>query len=80
VVVLVDSTLDQQLLINDTCHNLNIPFISSETRGVFGSLFCDFGEKFVVLEINDEPPKSHFISAISQVSLALTKQQYSKPF
>ena len=32
------------------CHSKGIPFIRGDVRGVFGSLFCDFGAGFNVLD------------------------------
>lgn len=52
VVVLTDSTLEEQLRLTSTCHSRSIPVIVASTRGLFGQLFCDFGDKFEVLDPN----------------------------
>lgn len=52
VVVLTDSTLEEQLRLTSTCHSRGIPVIVASTRGLFGQLFCDFGDKFEVLDPN----------------------------
>jgi len=69
-VVATDWPLHQRLHLNDICHEKGIRFIATETRGVFANIFCDFGDSFVVTDVNGEPPFEAIISAISQVSLA----------
>lgn len=66
VVVLVNRSQEEQLRIDGLCHASNIKFISTESRGVFGSIFTDFGEEFVVHDTNGEPPASHMIASISK--------------
>eukprot|EP01132_Coremiostelium_polycephalum_P008603 gene8603-10590_t len=66
VVVLANQPLSLQLKINEFCHQNNVHFIAAETRGVFGSLFNDFGDNFTVVDVNGENPASYMISAISQ--------------
>ena len=64
VVVMTDSSLDEQLRVNDYTHSHGIYFISLCTRGLFGSVFCDFGEEFTVYDLNGEPPISTLVSSI----------------
>lgn len=52
--------------INDIAHAYGIRFISSEIRGVFGSVFCDFGDEFTVLDPNGEPGASCMIASITK--------------
>ncbi len=42
------------LNITDELHNLNLPYIVCNTYGVFGNIFCDFGEKFISYDTNGE--------------------------
>ena len=44
-------------------------FISSDVFGVFGNVFCDFGDAFDVFDSSGEEPKEVFISNISKVCL-----------
>ncbi|KAH8025952.1 hypothetical protein HPB51_014285 [Rhipicephalus microplus] len=67
VVVLTEVPLENQKAIGDFTHENNIPLIVADTRGVAGQIFCDFGEKFRVLDPNGEPPRSIMIKLISQV-------------
>jgi len=65
VVVLVNQPLELQLRVNDVTHSKNAGFISTESRGVFGSVFTDFGTNFVVHDTTGEPPLSHMIASIA---------------
>nr|XP_039247456.1 ubiquitin-like modifier-activating enzyme 1 [Styela clava] len=66
VVVLTNSNLEEQLRIGDFCHNNGIRFIVADTKGLFGQIFCDFGEKFVVFDNNGEQVRSVMVSAVTQ--------------
>lgn len=67
VVVLVNQPQELQLKINDITHPRKIGFISVESRGVFGSVFTDYGDEFIVHDTTGEPPLSHMIASISSV-------------
>lgn len=56
-VLLVDESMGQQLRINEACRQVGTAFVSASSRGVFASLFCDFGEEFVVDDVDGEEPK-----------------------
>ena len=43
-------------------------FISCSVRGVFSSVFCDFGPEFTILDNNGEEPVECFIGNISKVN------------
>ena len=47
------------------CHANGIAFIRGDVRGVFGSLFCDFGPSFDVLDADGEEPHTCIIASIS---------------
>ncbi|KAM5146463.1 ubiquitin-like modifier-activating enzyme 1 isoform 1-T1 [Mantella aurantiaca] len=66
LVILTDATLEEQLRVGDCCHGHGIKFIVADTRGLFGQLFCDFGDDFVVLDPNGEQPLSAMISMITK--------------
>lgn len=66
VVVLVSQPHSVELHVNKVCHGAGIKFISASSRGVFGSVFCDFGEEFAVSDINGEQPRSVLVSAITK--------------
>jgi len=64
-VILVNANLKDQLNINDFTHKNNINFISCSTYGLFGHIFCDFGDNFVVSDVDGEQIKSSFITTIT---------------
>uniref|UniRef100_A0A8V5GR52 E1 ubiquitin-activating enzyme n=1 Tax=Melopsittacus undulatus TaxID=13146 RepID=A0A8V5GR52_MELUD len=64
VVVLTNSTLEEQLWVGDFCHSHGIKLVVADTRGLFGQLFCDFGDDMVVTDTNAPtdvctPPHTH---------------------
>ncbi|OWF35050.1 ubiquitin-like modifier-activating enzyme 1 isoform X2 [Mizuhopecten yessoensis] len=65
VVVLTNSDTDEQVRIGDMCHANNIRFIASESRGLFGKIFCDFGEEFTVYDNDGEQPISNMVASIT---------------
>lgn len=66
VVVLTDSSLDDQKRFGDFCHSQGIKFIVADTKGLCGQLFCDFGDQFEVLDTDGEMPVSAMIQNISK--------------
>lgn len=65
VVVLTNSSLDEQLRVNEYTHTQGIYFISAQTLGLFGQVFCDFGEAFTIHDATGENPISTMVSMIS---------------
>lgn len=47
-----DVPLAEAIRIDDFCHKNGIAFIRADIRGVFGSVFCDFGPSFTVLDVD----------------------------
>ncbi|CAI5704559.1 hypothetical protein KXD40_001478 [Peronospora effusa] len=70
-VVLVNASLKEANRINAVCHVNSIAFITTEARGVFGSIFCDFGDEFMVSDRDGVEPVSCLISSISNSAPAL---------
>uniref|UniRef100_A0A3Q3IDV5 E1 ubiquitin-activating enzyme n=1 Tax=Monopterus albus TaxID=43700 RepID=A0A3Q3IDV5_MONAL len=66
VVVLTDSSLDDQKRFGAFCHLRGIKFIVADTKGLCGQLFCDFGDEFEVLDQDGEMPASTMIQSISK--------------
>jgi hypothetical protein len=52
VVVLSNATLEESKRIDEICRAASpaIAFVRAETRGVFASVFCDFGPAFTVFD------------------------------
>lgn len=66
VVVLTNSSLEEQLMVGGYTHDKGIKLIIADTRGLFGQIFCDFGKDFVVVDNDGETPVSCMISAVTQ--------------
>lgn len=66
VVVLTNSSLNEQQQISDVTHANNIALIVADTRGLFAQVFCDFGDSFTVVDTNGEPTVSAMIADISR--------------
>ncbi|KAI5861880.1 hypothetical protein GGS23DRAFT_597905 [Durotheca rogersii] len=69
VVVLTSTPLDLQLVIGDYCHSKGIYVVVADTFGLFGSIFCDFGEKFTCLDATGENPLSGIVAGIDDEGL-----------
>ncbi|XP_074598481.1 ubiquitin-like activating enzyme 1 [Brevipalpus obovatus] len=65
-VVLTESSFDQQLAISEFTHANGIPLIIASMHGLFGQIFCDFGDNFEVYDINGMEPVSVMIAGITQ--------------
>ena len=71
VVVLIDQSLSKVTSLADYCHTQGIIVIVADARGVFGSIFCDFGSQFVVSDASGEQAASAMIAGITKDSPAL---------
>lgn len=67
VVVLTEASLNKQLEVNDYCHENGIGFIAADTRGLFGSVFNDFGSEFKCIDPTGEPAITGMIAEIEKV-------------
>ncbi|KAF7860388.1 hypothetical protein EAF04_008514 [Stromatinia cepivora] len=69
VVVLTNTPLRDQIIIGDYLHKKGIYLVVADTFGLFGSIFCDFGEKFTVLDPTGEAPVSGIVAGIDEEGL-----------
>ncbi|KAI1400784.1 hypothetical protein F4819DRAFT_460388 [Hypoxylon fuscum] len=81
VVVLTNTPLNVQLAVGDYCHSLSVGedkekntenakyFVAANTFGLFGSIFCDFGETFECLDATGEAPVSGIVAGIDEEGL-----------
>lgn len=69
VVVLTNASITDQLTIGEYCHKQGIYVVVADTFGLFGSIFCDFGEKFTVLDPTGESPLSGIVAGIDDEGL-----------
>ncbi|KAI9153966.1 hypothetical protein LWI28_019105 [Acer negundo] len=72
-VVFTDISLEKAVEFDDYCHTHQPPiaFIKSEVRGLFGNVFCDFGPKFTVFDVDGNDPHTAIIASISNDNPAL---------
>ncbi|KAL6902308.1 hypothetical protein ACP4OV_005184 [Aristida adscensionis] len=72
-VVFTDISLDKAFEFDDYCrsHQPPISFIKTEVRGLFGSVFCDFGPEFTVLDVDGEDPHTGIIASVSNDKRAM---------
>ncbi|PFH57387.1 hypothetical protein XA68_15134 [Ophiocordyceps unilateralis] len=66
VVVLTNLPISSQKAIGDYCHSKGIFVVIANTFGLFGSIFCDFGEKFIVIDPTGETPLSGIVAGIDE--------------
>ena len=67
VVVMLDAPLSEAVRVNEICRTQEpvVSFVYGSTTGLSGSVFCDFGPDFVVLDTDGEEPLSAIISGVS---------------
>ncbi|XP_043282314.1 ubiquitin-like modifier-activating enzyme 1 [Venturia canescens] len=66
VIVLTETNLEEQIRVSRVARANNTALIVADTRGLFSRVFCDFGEKFVVVDSNGEPPVGAMVASISR--------------
>lgn len=64
---MTERSLDEISEIDIWCHSHNVALIATQTAGVFGYIFNDFGNDFIVTDTNGEPPAQAIVTSISQV-------------
>ncbi|KAF4333407.1 ubiquitin-activating enzyme E1 [Fusarium beomiforme] len=69
VVVLTNTPIHHQKAIGDYCHSKGIYVVVADTYGLFGSVFCDFGEKFTCIDPTGETPLSGIVAGIDEEGL-----------
>lgn len=66
VVVLTNTPLKEQLIISQYLHEKGIYLVVTQTFGLFGYIFCDFGSQFRVIDPTGESPVSGIVAAIDE--------------
>ncbi|SZE99427.1 unnamed protein product [Blumeria hordei] len=69
VVVLTNTPLKDQLIISQYLHQKGIHLVITDTFGLFGYIFCDFGKRFVVADATGENPISGIVAGIDEEGL-----------
>ncbi|KAK9668516.1 hypothetical protein RND81_13G066100 [Saponaria officinalis] len=72
-VVFTNISMDKAIEFDEYCRNHQPPiaFIKTEVRGLFGSIFCDFGPEFTVVDVDGNDPHTGIIASISNDNPAL---------
>ncbi|XP_046406056.1 ubiquitin-like modifier-activating enzyme 1 [Ischnura elegans] len=68
VIVLTSSSLDEQLRVSELTHSTGIALVVADAKGLYGQIFCDFGEEFKVIDQTGENPVYAMVAGISQDS------------
>ncbi|KAJ6465614.1 hypothetical protein C8R47DRAFT_1180115 [Mycena vitilis] len=76
VVVLCNASYAKQLEINDWTHDNGVCFIAAETRGLFGSVFNDFGPVFTCGDPNGKDPLTGMVSSIDETGLVTCSDEF----
>ncbi|KAK5165139.1 E1 ubiquitin-activating protein [Saxophila tyrrhenica] len=69
VVVLTDTALKDQITISDYCHQNGIYVVITDTYGLFGFLFTDFGKNFTCGDPTGENPLSGIVAGVDSDGL-----------
>jgi len=66
VVVLTNSTLEEQRRVNSITHEAGIAFIVADVRGLYAQVFNDFGSSFTVVDTDGNQPLSAMIASVGK--------------
>jgi len=69
VIVLTDTSLDDQIKISDYCHENGIFVVITDTYGLFGTIFTDFGKNFTIGDPTGENANNGIIAGIDESGL-----------
>jgi ubiquitin-activating enzyme E1 len=61
VVIFTDHSISHLVEYNEICRRNNVKFIATELRGLFGSVFVDFGDSFEVTDVDGEAPSNGIV-------------------
>jgi molybdopterin/thiamine biosynthesis adenylyltransferase len=56
-VIAVDRPMREQIALSNAARESGCRVICADSRGLFGRVFCDFGERFTVEDVDGEEPK-----------------------
>jgi len=75
VVVLTDTPLKDQLLVAEHCHQNGIYLVITDTFGLFGNIFTDFGKNFTVGDPTGENPLGGIVAGIDEEGVVTTAEE-----
>lgn len=73
MVILSEQSEKTNIAVNNFCRKNNIKFISTDCHGVFGRVFNDFGDDFLVLDKNGEELQDCMIENIESSDKTLVQ-------
>ena len=65
VIVLTQTPVQEQLELSSYAHDHGIAVIVASTAGLFGQIFCDFGNEFTCIDTTGEQPLSVMVAFVS---------------
>lgn len=68
-VILVNTNITDAIKINNLCRQQNINFIWMNYYGLFSNVFCDFGNEFIINDIDGEPNNTALLQEITKDGL-----------
>ncbi|KXL43568.1 hypothetical protein M433DRAFT_3558 [Acidomyces richmondensis BFW] len=74
-IVLTDTPLKDQLTIGEFCHQNGIYVVITDTFGLFGTIFTDFGKNFTVGDPTGENPHNGIVAGIDEEGLVSTLEE-----
>ncbi|KAK4954238.1 E1 ubiquitin-activating protein [Elasticomyces elasticus] len=74
-VVLTDMALKDQVKIADFCHESRIYVVVTDTFGLFGTIFTDFGKNFTVGDPTGENPVNGIVAGVNEEGLVSTLEE-----
>lgn len=69
VVVAADQSREREAALNELARRLNAKFVAAQAPGVFGSVFCDFGDEFTVNDADGREAKTGVIKMIEHTEV-----------
>ena len=75
VVVLTDTPLKDQLLVAEHCHKNGIYLVITDTFGLFGNIFTDFGKSFTVVDPTGENPLGGIVAGIDEEGVVTAAEE-----
>eukprot|EP00996_Jenningsia_fusiforme_P000161 NODE_111_length_3228_cov_56.356087_g101_i0.p1 GENE.NODE_111_length_3228_cov_56.356087_g101_i0~~NODE_111_length_3228_cov_56.356087_g101_i0.p1 ORF type:complete len:984 (+),score=189.48 NODE_111_length_3228_cov_56.356087_g101_i0:150-3101(+) len=65
VAIFVNRSSSELVHLNALCREKGVHFVAAESRGLFGSLFCDFGCGFKVADADGEEPVTCLVTSVT---------------
>jgi len=70
-IVFTEEPISSLIEMNEICRNLGIKFIATESRGLCGSVFVDFGKDFEIIDKDGESLEISVITGITNEKIGV---------